>query len=132
MLFCIFSFLLFSYEGPESFFFFCYEGSARYSSFFSLDGGFQLHNRQDCNERKRSATYLIIHEGSFAFGGRGCGGCKTCSQRTKFRLMEFDSTLGTCPTMFIITHHSIYIRLYLYRISRGGTNYDLYIHTLAK
>ena len=52
--------------------------------------------QQEPVEAIENAAHLIVHEESFAFGGRGCGGCKTCSRRKKLRFREFDSTLGTC------------------------------------
>ena len=46
---------------------------------------------------------LLVHGGSFAFGGRGYGGCK--KHNNKKTSMEFDSTLGTspCPSLSIIS-----------------------------
>ena len=115
-----------------SYFVFFYQGSACCSSPFPFDGGCnrsQLHNRPDRCKSRRSSVYLImqslmllfvvvprtydaqwIHlpplrfqEGSFAFGGRGCGGCKKHIRRKKLRFREFDSTLGTSPCLPLLT-----------------------------
>ena len=110
-----------------SYFVFSFEGSSH--KFIHLSDGWSGPNYRV--EIKRSADQSLrdklkrssdqsrglkppdrIHEGSFAFGGRGYGGCKKCTRRKKSRHISFDSTLG--KSLFLLLSITTYSFIHLY------------------